>query len=145
MTTDGGWAVAWLLATGLHAGFQLTVTLVVYPAFRRVPAAAWSGFHDGHSRGIAPLVGVLYAGLLAAAAGVLVVGPRGPGLWLGLAGVGLALATTALVAAPTHGRLGDGPEPGLLRRLRCADLVRTVGALLGVAGALLHLLGPAWA
>ncbi|MCH1865800.1 hypothetical protein [Nocardioides sp. CFH 31398] len=134
-----GWAIAWLAATGLHAGFQLTVTLVVYPAFRRVPAAAWTDFHAGHSRGIAPLVGVLYGGLLVTGVGVLVAGPLDVALLVALAGVGVALATTALVAAPTHGRLGGGPDPALLRRLLAADVVRTLGALVGLAGALAHL------
>lgn len=143
MTPALAWATAWLVATALHAGFQLTVSLVVYPAFPRVPGAAWTDFHAGHSRGIAPLVGVLYAGLLATASGVLVLGPRGVWLLVALAGVGLALATTALVAAPTHGRLGAGPDPTLLRRLRRADAVRTLGALLGAAGATGHLLAVA--
>lgn len=141
MDGGAGWAVAVVVAAALHAGFQLTVSLVVYPAFARVPAASWSAFHAGHSRGIAPLVGVLYAALLATAAGALVVGPVTPALLVGLAGVGLALATTALVAAPTHGRLGAGPDPALLARLRRADAVRTVGSLVGVVGTLVHLLG----
>lgn len=134
------WAIAWLVATGLHAGFQLTVTLVVYPAFRRVPAAAWTDFHAGHSRGIAPLVGVLYGGLLVTGGGALVTGPLDVALVVAVAGVGLALATTALVAAPTHGRLGAGPDPALLRRLLTADAVRTLGALVGLVGAVAHLL-----
>lgn len=140
MTAATAWALAWLVATAVHAGFQLTVSLVVYPAFARVPASAWADFHAGHSRGIAPLVGVLYAGLLATAAGVLVAGPVGAWLVVALVGVALSLGTTALVAAPTHGRLGPGPDPALLRRLRRADAVRTVGALVGIAGATVHLL-----
>ena len=44
--------------------------------------------------------------------------------------------TGALVAAPTHGRLGAGRTDALARRLTRADLVRTAAALIGLTGAL---------
>ena len=44
--------------------------------------------------------------------------------------------TTALVAAPTHGRLGRGRTDALVRRLLVADRVRLLGAIVCLAGAL---------
>ena len=47
----------------------------------------------------------------------------------------MTLLTTALVAAPLHGRLAPGPDPVLLRRLLAADRVRAAGAVVALAGA----------
>ncbi len=120
--------VALLAAAALHAGFQLTVTAVVYPALARVPGAQWRVAHDAHSRAIVPLVVLTYGALLAGGAWVLT---SAPSLWtvLSLGSAGLSVLATALVAAPTHGRLAGGPTPDLLRRLLRADRVRAVGAL----------------
>ncbi len=57
-----------------------------------------------------------------------------------MAGGLLAVLTTAAVAAPTHGRLASAPataRPELLRRLDRADRVRTLAAVVCLAGALL--------
>ena len=44
-----------------------------------------------------------------------------------------ALLVTALVAAPTHGRLGRaGPDRALLVRLARSDLARTVASWVGL-------------
>ncbi|HET8765795.1 MAG TPA: FMN-binding negative transcriptional regulator, partial [Pedococcus sp.] len=73
-------AAALLGAAGLHAGFQLTVTTLVYPALARVDASRWAEAHDRHSRAITPLVGVVYLLLLAAGAWALATLPLTTGL-----------------------------------------------------------------
>ena len=136
-------AAALLGAAGLHAGFQLTVTTLVYPALARVDGSRWPEAHDRHSRAITPLVGVVYLLLLAAGAWALATLPLTTGLATAAVGAALSLGTTAAVAAPLHGRLGrEGPEPALVRRLLVADRVRCGGAVLCLVGAALACLRP---
>ncbi len=149
---------ALVAATGLHLGFQLVVTVLVYPALARVPADRWVVEHALHSRRITPVVGVVYGLLLVAGASVLVDGPTA--LQVGsLLAVGTTMLVTAVVAAPLHSRLGapaadaepaalpgtalprtalTGPRDNLLARLLVADRARTalalVAALLALAG-----------
>jgi hypothetical protein len=127
--------VVLLTAVAVHAGFQVTVTALVYPALFRAPD--WDRAHAAHSRAITLIVGVVYAALVAAAAWVLLDGVTGPSTVVALAGVALSLAATALVAAPLHSRLSRGRDARLLRRLRIADSARTVGALVALLGAAL--------
>ena len=127
-----------LAAVAVHAGFQLTVTTLVYPALFRAPD--WESAHVAHSRAITPLVALVYAAVVAASAWVLVEGVDHTGTWLALAGVSMSLAATALRAAPLHGRLSSGRDAGLVRSLRRADLVRSFGAVVALAGALVAVL-----
>lgn len=129
---------ALLAAAALHAGFQATVTAVAYPALAATPERDWAPVHAAHSRRITPVVAVVYGSVLAAWVWVLLDGTPSPALGVALAGTLLTGLTTALVAAPTHGRLGrEGPRADLLRRLVRADVVRLVGAVLTLAGAAL--------
>ena len=129
-------STALLVAACLHAGFQATVTLAVYPALADLPLEDWERGHDAHSRRITVLVAPLYGLLLATSAWSLISGPDAA-TWVALAGLAMAGGTTAAVAAPLHGRLGrEGPRPALLRRLLVADYVRSAGATIGLAGAL---------
>ena len=132
--------VPWLLvAAAAHLGFQLTVDLVVYPALSEVPPRAWARAHAAHSRRIAPLVGLVYVPLVPLLGWVLVTEPGRLGVWLAVAGGLVSVGTTALVAAPVHGRLaaaGPGARPALLRRIARADRVRTAGAVICAVGAL---------
>jgi hypothetical protein len=126
---------ALLAATALHAGFQLTVTFVVYPALREVPAERWATAHGAHTRRIAGVVVPVYLAVVAAGVWALS-GPVGWAVALAVGGSALALVTTALVAAPLHGRLGrEGPVPALLDRLLLADRVRLLSALLAAGAA----------
>jgi hypothetical protein len=127
--------VALLAATAVHAGFQVTVTVLVYPALFR--AQDWVSAHRAHGRAITPVVAVVYAALVLAVGGAILEGVSGPGTVVAIVGVALSLAVTALVAAPLHGRLTGHREVALLRRLRIADLVRTAGAVVGLVGAAL--------
>jgi len=119
-----------LVVSGLHAGFQLAVTVVVYPALADVPPDRWVGAHAVHARRITALVAPLYAAVLAVCGWVLVEGPYSVAAFFAVAGHVSALGTTAAVAGPAHGRLGrEGKQPGLVRRLLVADRVRTLGAV----------------
>lgn len=129
-----------LLVAAAHLGFQLTVDLVVYPALGDVPGDAWAEAHDRHSRRIVPLVAALYPALVLLLGWAAVSEPGAPGTWLAVVGGLLSVVTTAVVAAPTHGRLASGgaaDRSALMRRLDRADRVRSTGAVVCVAGALL--------
>lgn len=130
-----GWTVALLTATGVHAGFQATVTGLVYPALARVPAEDWPAAHDTHSRRITPLVAVVYGAAVVTSAGTLRQSPGSAGARVAALGTAGAVLVTAAVAAPTHGRLGRGRTPQLVTRLLVADRVRLGCALLALAGA----------
>ena len=127
-----------LAVSALHAGFQSVVTVVVYPALRDLPPERWAEGHAAHSRRITSIVVPLYAVVVAACGWVLVAGPVSWQVVLAVAGNAAALAVTALVAAPTHARLGRvGPEPALLARLLLADRGRLVATLLALVAAAL--------
>lgn len=130
--------VALALAAALHAGFQLTVTAVVYPALARVDGDRWPAAHDAHGRSIAPLVGGVYLALVGAGIWAVLSEP-GLWVWVSVAGALLAGLTTAFVAAPTHGALGRGRSDALVGRLLVADRVRSLGAVVCLAAAVLAL------
>jgi hypothetical protein len=127
----------WLVATAaLHLGFQLTVTLVVYPALAAVPSSEWSVAHAAHSRRISYVVAVAYLPLLGFGLWALASGPVSVALVAAALGASASFLTTALVAAPTHGRLAHGRTDALIARLLVADRVRLAGAVVCLAGAL---------
>lgn len=131
-----------LLLAGAHLGFQLTVSLVVYPALGEVASDAWATAHERHSRRITPVVGLVYVPLVLVLGWVVVTAPYAVGAWVAVAGGLLAVGTTAAVAAPIHGRLSSvakDERPVLLARLGWADRLRTVGAAVCVIGAVLLL------
>lgn len=132
---------AFAIAAALHAGFQLTVTVLVYPALAEVPADGWARAHDRHSRRITPLVGLVYAALLVAGVVAVLDGPGAAG-WVGLAATAVALGVTATLAAPIHGRLGQrgAGDDELVRRLLLVDRVRCAGAVVGAVAAALAVL-----
>lgn len=120
-------SVLLLAATGVHLGFQLVVTLVVYPGFVEVADAHWAHHHRQHSRRITPVVVIVYGLLLAACALALVTGPTALET-ASVAGCGVAAVATAAVAAPAHSGLAAGRDPAVLRRLLYADWVRLLAA-----------------
>lgn len=140
---------AFTLAAVLHAGFQVTVTALVYPALVRVGRehpGDWRAAHDRHSRGIVGLVGVVYVLLLVTGVWLLTSSP-GPVALLALGATWGAVLVTGVAAAPTHARLGraDSPDPALLRRLLVADRWRAAlslaGAVSAVAALVAHVQG----
>ena len=133
-----GQTVGYLLvaATALHAGFQLVVTFLVYPAFAEVPADDWSRYHAAHSRRITWLVAVVYGLALLAAAAVLVTGTWQVGTVTSVVATGLAVLVTMTVAAPAHSRLGRGRGERDLATLVVADRFRLGAAVLAAVAAL---------
>jgi hypothetical protein len=127
-------ATAFIAAASAHAGFQATVTLVVYPTLSHVRAAHWRQAHDRHTREIRPLVGVAYLAL--AATGVWWLATD----WSALSVVAvvlaaLAVAITPVFAVPLHRRLVKRDEVALARLLS-VDRARTVLAFAAVAVAI---------
>lgn len=126
----------WLVAaTALHAGFQLVVTLLVYPALAAVPEPSWADAHAAHSRRITPVVAVVYAGLLVAGALTVLADPS-PAQWGSVTLSGVAVLVTAAVAAPAHSRLGTGWDPAVMSRLLAGDRVRCAAAVMSAGVAL---------
>jgi hypothetical protein len=133
-----GGAAPWLvLAAGAHLGFQLTVTLVVYPALADVSPDRWSRAHDAHSRRITPAVVLVYAGLLVAVVASLWSEPADPAHVAAAAGAAACMTLTAVAAAPLHGRLARGHDALLVQRLLLVDRLRLLGALACVVAAVL--------
>lgn len=130
-------ATGFAVASAAHAGFQLTVTVLVYPALVEVGRAAWDTAHARHSRRIVPLVVLLYGALLATGAWTLAAGPGAWG-WAALAATVGALATTAVGAAPIHGRLSADSDD-LRQRLLVVDRLRCAFAVAGAVAATLAL------
>ncbi len=129
-------ATALLAVSAAHAGFQLVVTLVVYPTLTQVGPERWAEAHRDHSRRIARVVGVVYPAVAAGCLWVLLAGPVETATVAAVAGNAIAASATALVAAPTHGSLGrSGPRPALLRRLLVADRIRLLAALAALLAA----------
>lgn len=127
--------VAFALASALHAGFQGTVTALVYPVLGARSPAEWRAAHARHSRSIAPLVVAVYAAVVLSGGAFVVDSPDLVG-WLALAGAAGALFVTATLAAPLHGRLSDKDDT-LVHRLLVADRARCVFAVMGAVLAVL--------
>lgn len=139
----GFWTVLLVAATALHAGFQLTVTTLTYPALVEVEAARFARAHGVHSHRIIPLVALVYGLLVVACLGALVTAAGSAAVWMAGVASGVAVLVTAVRAAPLHGRLGRlGPEPALLRSLTRADRVRTAAAVVALVAAVVHAVGP---
>jgi len=129
---------ALIAASGLHLGFQAVVTVVVYPALAATRPADWDAAHADHSRRITVLVVPLYAAVAGACLWILVAGPLTTWTLLAVAGHAAAAATTAVGAAPSHGRLGrDGRSEHELSRLLRSDRVRLAATVLAFAASLL--------
>ena len=126
-------AAAFLAAASANAGFQATVTLVVYPTLSHVRSAHWRQAHDRHRRSIVPMVAVTYVAVAGSGAWWLAVD------WSTLALVAVVLAllsmtVTFVLAAPLHRKLVRRDD-GMIDRLIRVDRMRTVFAVAAVAAA----------
>jgi hypothetical protein len=139
--TSGPWSVALAVATAAHAGFQATVTLLVYPALVRVPAEDWARAHATHSRRVTALVGVVYGAVVVACVGAVSTSPGSTGVLVAAAASAGVLGVTAVAAAPTHTRLAAGRTDRLVARLLVVDRLRLLLALVALAGAVAAALG----
>ena len=126
--------IALLVAAAVHLGFQLTITVVAYPALLSTSDTDWHAAHAAHGRRITPLVAAVYGALVVTALGALVTSPS-PAVVVAASACAVAVLSTAAVAAPTHGRVGKGRTVELVGRLRVADVVRTAAAALAVVAA----------
>ena len=124
--------LALIVTTALHLGFQLVVTVLVYPALADVPETSWRQHHDRHSRRITPLVVVVYGSLALACGWVLGSGPTVTEV-IAVGACAMAGGLTAVVAAPAHGRLARRHDPAALRKLLRADQLRLVAAVVALA------------
>ena len=125
--------LAELASTLPLVGLALTVQVVVYPQFARVPSEAFAPYHDAHARLITYVVlPFMLVELFASvrAAWVPEPGISAASAWVGLGLVGLAWAVTGLVAVPLHDRLSQGFDAALLDRLLLANAVRTAAWVL---------------
>jgi hypothetical protein len=127
------------LASVLHAGFQVTVTLLVYPVLAAQSGERWRAAHDRHSRAITPLVALVYGALVVSGAGTAIAG-TGPAGWVGVAGAAAAVVVTATLAGPAHGRLVERDDVLVARLLR-ADRWRCAAALIGAVAAVWQVAG----
>ncbi|MGJ9421163.1 hypothetical protein [Aeromicrobium sp. CF3.5] len=128
---------ALLVVSAFHAGFQVVVSGVVYPALADVPVDRWATAHDRHSHRIVRVVAVLYPVVVAVCLWALVAGPVTGASIVAVAGNLLAVVVTAGLAAPAHGRLGRQHSTQLISTLLIADRVRTVAAVVALAAACL--------
>ncbi|MEO9325425.1 hypothetical protein ABFT23_18175 [Nocardioides sp. C4-1] len=127
--------VALALSVAAHAGFQLTVTAIVYPALLEVPADRWREAHARHSARITPVVGVVYL-LLAGTGGWALANGWSPLVLVTGALIASVVLVTALGAAPIHGRLRPD-DVALRRRLLHVDRLRCLLALAAVVPSVL--------
>jgi len=138
--TPDVWAAAVLAATAAHVAFQLTVTVLVYPALAEVTAASWVEVHARHSRRIVPLVGLVYLAVLVTTSGSLVVRTGAANVVSAVASA-VVLVLTACFAAPLHGRLTGERDPRLLRRLLHTDRLRSIFTVVAFSAALVAAFG----
>lgn len=131
-------STALLAVSAFHAGFQLVVSVVVYPALADTTVDAWGPVHDRHSRRILMVVAPLYPAIVGVCLWVLVAGPVTASVVVAVAGNLFAVAVTAVLAAPMHGRLGrEGHSHVRIRALLRADWLRTAGAVVALVAACL--------
>ncbi len=126
-----GWAalvLAHLAATGAMVGLMWTIHFVHYPLFGLVGAERYGEFQSEHMRRITGVLVVPWGAETLTAVGLVVAAPTDGLRALAVAGlvaVGAVLGLTGLLAAPAHGRLLDGFDEAVHRRLLAVDLVRT--------------------
>lgn len=123
------------MAAALHAGFQLTVTAVVYPFIARLSPTDFARLHPPYTRAVTPLVTLAYGCLGLACATAVALDPANPGTWTTGAAAAATVLVTATRAAPLHGRLAHGHDPGMVRALLRADLLRAALASLTLVSA----------
>ncbi|MEQ8719210.1 MAG: hypothetical protein RIE08_16490 [Acidimicrobiales bacterium] len=124
-------------ATWSMVGLIWFVQIVHYPLLGSVPFSSQVAIANRHQHLTGFVVGPLMA-VEAITAVVLVIDrPDGVGVawpWVGLAALGVALASTAFVQVPIHQRLARRPDVGDSARLVRTNWVRTVAwSLHGVA------------
>jgi len=108
-------------------GLIWTVQLVVYPAFRHVPAERFTSAHQAHTRRISWIViPLMMMEATASAAWVLYDRPLSPHQNGALACVAAAWLSTFLIQVPLHHRLSRGFDPAAIERLIHSNWIRAL-------------------
>ena len=125
-------ALVHLAAACAYAGFQVTITVLVYPQLAAVGHSAPAIFtaHEArHSTRTAAVVGPLFAALVAATGWLVVAAPTSCLAWAAAACTAVVLGVTALAAVPRHNRLRRGWDRAVMTALQRVDAVRAGAAL----------------
>ena len=128
MTAEHWWVVVHLAGTGAMVGFIWTIQLLSYPMMAAVPARDFPAYEAEHTRRVTWTLAVLAPVEVVAAAGVALFVPAVPS-WLSIGAGGVLVAiwvSTGVYYAPVHGRLSDGFDAALHRRLVATNWLRTV-------------------
>jgi hypothetical protein len=119
---------AQLVTTLAMLGVCWTVQLAVYPQLALIGSGEFATWHASYTGGIALVVGPLMVVEALSAAALVWLPPAGIPRFaprLGLALVGVVLASTALIQAPLHARLAGGFSQDLYRLLVASNWLRT--------------------
>ncbi|MDY7106059.1 MAG: hypothetical protein S0880_33165 [Actinomycetota bacterium] len=122
--------VANLVATCVMTGVIWFVQVVHYPLFTEVGTGTYRAYQREHMRRTTWVVGAPMAVEGTTTLALLVTRPDGVPAWAPWAGavlVAVVYGTTAIVSAPTHGRLTDGFDERAHRRLVATNWVRSIG------------------
>lgn len=121
---------AHLLATAAMGGLIWFVQLVHYPLFGAVGADGFAHYEAAHQRRTSWVVGPLMGLELVTAVGLVLRDVPGLGRGLpivALAVLGLVHLSTISLQVPAHGRLSNGFDAHVARRLVVTNWIRTVG------------------
>jgi hypothetical protein len=116
-------------ATWAMAGFIWFVQLVHYPLFSAVGAGEFTAYEARHTRATAWAVALFMPAEALTAAWLVLETPGGVspvGVTLGLILVAALWIVTAIWQAPMHGRLSQGYDARLHRRLVSSNWIRTI-------------------
>lgn len=134
------WILLHAASTWAMVGVIWTIQLLHYPLMSRVPAVAFGDYVAGHQRRVVGVLALFAPVEVVSAAAVGTVDGVPAWLWLSSGSLLVAIwVATGAFYAPLHGRLADGRDERLLRRLVRANRWRTAAwTVRGVAaGAML--------
>jgi hypothetical protein len=122
--------VVHLAATAAMCGLIWCVQVVHYALFDGVGADGFVEYERRHQRAISWVVGPFMA--VEGVSALVIAGALRDEVGLVLPGVGLVLlaiihASTVLLQVPAHGRLSDGYDAAVVRRLLRSNWIRTAG------------------
>lgn len=117
-----------MAATWAVVGFIWTIQVLQYPLMAEVPAEAFTRFEEVHQRRVTVVI-AMFGPLDVVMAGLVFLTVDAVPTWLSFTS-GAALAaiwvSTAFFYAPLHGRLSEGFDEALHRRLVTSNWLRTV-------------------
>ena len=130
--------LAHMAATWAMVGFIWTIQVLQYPLMAEVPAEAFTRFEEVHQCRVTIVI-ALFGPLEVVMAALVFLTVDSVPSWLSFASGALLAAiwvSTAFFYAPLHGRLADGFDQALHRRLVIGNWVRTLAwSLRGIIAA----------